>query len=643
MKFAIHWRLAVAAITMSLAVWACTGAGDSTPTAAGEGPGAAAATDADLVGGTLRVGACCFTGYQMNRRNFLDPQAPFSVANAQREFLRCCLTRTLLSYTGRSTAEGGTTLHPDLATGLPIVSDDGLTWTFHLKEGIQYAPPLADVEITTPDIVRAIERAATPAVATEEYVAVFEPIEGVREFADGEASTISGLETPDRTTLRVHLTEVTNDLGYRFALPATAPIPPSPADPSARFGAAEGHDGNYGYFLISSGPYMIEGSEDLEPELPPREQPAVSGLVRGEFLTLVRSPSWSRETDELRKAYVDRIEVRVVERRDGARAVEQGSLDVVIDSAPTTRQLERYLDDPELRDRVVGEGCNFTSFASMRLAAPPFDDVHVRRAVNYAFNREEAARLSTEFEWSFGVARFHPVTHIAPDSTQAALLADWNPYPFDLGNAREEMAKSRYDEDGDGNCDHASCDGIVTLDSSFGPEREIDRLVWERGLREIGITLDVRQPPYGRLVKEASDPQSEALLVLMPFWEAEYPSPARLFESAFGAAGIGSEVLPNFSLVGASADQLAAWGYPTTTVPSVDTKIDECDGLLGPAQQQCWAELDQLLMLQIVPAVPNTGITEVRIVSERVARYSVDQPFGAYPALDQIALVQGEE
>ena len=45
---------------------------------------------------------------------------------------------------------------------------------------------------------------------------------------------------PDPYTLRVHLTEITNDLGYRFALPATAPIPPSPTDSSARFGAAEG-------------------------------------------------------------------------------------------------------------------------------------------------------------------------------------------------------------------------------------------------------------------------------------------------------------------------------------------------------------------------------------------------------------------
>jgi ABC-type transport system substrate-binding protein len=624
------------AAILSVVAWSCTGDGETIPK---EGITPSAATElADLRGGTLRVGACCLTADQIGRPDFLDPQAPFSVASAQRELLRCCLLRTLLSYAGRPTAEGGTILHPDLATGLPEVSEDGLTWTFHLKEGIRYAPPLEDVEITVRDIVRALERTATPDIATEEYVGVYESIEGVREFADGEASTISGLETPDPYTLRIHLTEITTDFGYRFALPATAPIPSSPADPSARFGAAEGHDGNYGHFLVSSGPYMIEGSQELDPSLPSEMQNAVSGLVKRESLTLVRNPSWTRETDELRKAYVDRIELRVVEPLEGGRAIERGTLDVIIDSAPSAEQLERFENDPELRDRVVREGCNTTSFASMRLAAPPFDDVHVRRAVNYAFDEEGAARLSFEIDWgSTGVVLLQPITHIAPESTQAGLLSGWDPYPFDLAKAREEMARSAYDTDQDGVCDHPSCKSVPTLETNLGFEPPFDR-VWRRGLRTIGITLDIHRMSFGRATRLMSDPENGAMFTLVPFWEAEYPSPTSLFRLAFGVAGLGSPLTPNFSLVGANSDQLLAWGYPRATIPSVEAKIDECRGRVGPTQQQCWAELDQLLMLQVVPAIPMFGISEARIVSDRVTRYSVDQPFGGWPALDQIAI-----
>lgn len=641
MQRTVRRRAAAAAAFLSVVAWACTGGGEATPDATVGGPATAPGELTGLEGGTLRVGLGIFIGPQIERPNFLDPQAPLSAASGSREFLRCCLTRTLLSYTGRPTADGGTVLHPDLATALPEISDDGLTWTFHLKEGIYYAPPLADVEITAPDIVRALERTATPSIATEEYVAVYEPIEGIREFADGEASTISGLETPDPYTLRVHLTEVSNDLGYRFALPATAPIPPSPADPSARFGAAEGHDDGYGRFLVSSGPYMIEGSEDLDPSLPPEEQQPVSGLVKGESLTLVRNPSWSRESDQLRKAYVDRIEFRVVRWRQGWRAVEQGSLDLMFDGAPPPQLLERYQSDPELRDRVFREVCNFVQFASMRLTAPPFDDVHVRRAVNYALDEEETAELYSSVLWGgFGFIRFAPTTHIAPDSAEAALLAGWDPYPHDLAKAREEMARSRYDTDGDGLCDNPSCRRVLTLETSFGPEPQVD-VAWEEAFAAIGITLDIRRLPLGRLAERMSDPADPARLTLAPWWEAEYPSPAPLFTSAFDAAGIDAFPDTNFSLLGVRQNQLAAWGYPVTSVPSVSSKIDQCTALIGPAQQQCWAELDQLLMLEIVPAIPYAVAEEIRIVSDRVTRFSVDQPFGGVAALDQIALAQG--
>ena len=48
------------------------------------------------------------------------------------------LLRTLLSYTGRTTAEGGAELQPDIASALPEISSDGLTYTFTLKSGINY-------------------------------------------------------------------------------------------------------------------------------------------------------------------------------------------------------------------------------------------------------------------------------------------------------------------------------------------------------------------------------------------------------------------------------------------------------------------------------------------------------------------------
>ena len=55
------------------------------------------------------------------------------------------------------------------------------------------------------------------------------------------------------------MTEPTGDLGYRLAMPSAAPIPANPFDERARLGVAEGHDPNYGRYMVASGPYMFEG------------------------------------------------------------------------------------------------------------------------------------------------------------------------------------------------------------------------------------------------------------------------------------------------------------------------------------------------------------------------------------------------
>jgi peptide/nickel transport system substrate-binding protein len=72
-----------------------------------------------------------------------DPQKEyFQVSFA---FYRCCLLRTLLYHNGKGPDEEGDQLFPDLAASEPTVSDDELTWTFTLKQGVHYAPPLQDV------------------------------------------------------------------------------------------------------------------------------------------------------------------------------------------------------------------------------------------------------------------------------------------------------------------------------------------------------------------------------------------------------------------------------------------------------------------------------------------------------------------
>ena len=137
--------------------------------------------------------------------------------------------------------------------------------------------------------------------------------------APGRPNEIAGLKAIDDYTLEMTLSEPTGDLGWRMAMPATAPIPPNG---NAPLGAAEGHNANYGRFLVASGPYMFEGSEDLDFSVPADDQEPVAGYIPGRSITMVRNPSWTEATDDLRAAYADSIEIQIGGSR--RRPVRQG-------------------------------------------------------------------------------------------------------------------------------------------------------------------------------------------------------------------------------------------------------------------------------------------------------------------------------
>jgi peptide/nickel transport system substrate-binding protein len=552
---------------------------------------------------------------------------------------RCCLLRTLVSFNGRPTAEGGAEPQPDLATSLPEVSSDGLRWTFTLKQGLRYAPPFEDTEIVAQDIVRALTRRSRVWTGSSGYDFYYSPIRGFDEFWAGKADSISGLETPDAHTLVVNLEEPIGDLAYRFTLPATAPIPE---------GAADGHAANYGRFLAASGPYMIEGSEDLDLSLPPRDQLPVSGFVPGESLILVRNPSWQPGSDQLRPAYVDRIEFTFLPwglmgdaatYRHQVRLIRSAALDMDL-FAVEAPQLKRYL-----AAQVRLDSTNGTSFIPMNLAVPPFDDIHVRRATVLAVDRAAIAREMGDL---YGPMEMR--WHIAPDAVEGGLLQSWRPEWLssarsNLEAARAEMARSRYDRNRDGRCDAHVCSGVRALVQGWSP------LWWGyhwepigKALSRIGIGLDATEVGFDQVQARMDDPEERWGIIIGSGtgWSADYPNGSTFFLPLLAGSSVSEVNNMNYSLVGAAPDQLTAWGYPVTDVPSVDGRMDRCMDLSFSAQERCWADLDVYLMNDVTPWVPLPDWMHAAVLSERVVHYSFDQSV-ALPAFDQIALAPGSD
>jgi peptide/nickel transport system substrate-binding protein len=603
-------KLMAVLLALSLVAAACGGGDDD------EGAEGTVAEEEIESGGTLKLAMLGDVSAAF------DPQKEYY--SVTWEFYRCCLLRTLVSYPALP-GEEGNTLVPDLATEEPTVSEDGLTYTFSIREGVMYAPPFQDTEIVADDFIRALERTANPDANTGGYGFYYSVIEGFDDFAGGKADSISGLTAVDDHTLEITLTEETGDFPYRMAMAMTAPIPE---------GAADGHDRNYGRFLIASGPYMFEGSEDLDPQGDP-----VAGYKPGRSITLVRNPSWSSEVDDIRPAYVDRIEVSIGGTEEDLQTqIDSGELDMTFDGVPPPQTVRQYQTDPELKDRVQIYPSDGVRYISFNLAEPPFDDVHVRKAFNWALDKDSMRRIRG------GPSTGEIAGHIIVDALLANQLVDYDPYATensagDIEKAKEEMAQSAYDSDGDGVCDDPVCNNITAATDEADPYPDQAALISDT-MSELGLSFDVQSYERTTMYDQCLDPANHTAICLAPAWGKDYSDATTFAEPLFGDTAIGPDSCCNRALLGASPDLLREFDYEVTEVPSIDDKIDECTPLEGQERIDCWAEMDQMLMEDVVPWAPYLFDANVDILSDNIDNYVFDQ-FAGLAALDKMSLKGG--
>jgi peptide/nickel transport system substrate-binding protein len=569
----------------------------------------------------VQRGGTLLGGLESDFDEGFDPQRSYYTVNWG--FYHCCLLRTLVTTPPTTADNGGNDITPDLATDLPEVSEDGLTYTFTLREGVMYAPPYDDTEIVANDFINAMEREADPKVGAG-YPFYYSVIDGFDDFSEGKADSITGMTAPDDHTLEITLNRPAGDFPFRMMMPATAPIPE---------GAAEGHERDWGRMFISSGPYMLEGADQASK--PPTEP--YPGYVPGRSFILVRNPSWSQEVDDIRSAYLDRIEVQIgLTTDDMQNKIKAGELDLNIDGVPPPQIIQEYQADPERKDQVVSYPGDGSYYISMNIAEPPFDDVHVRKALNYAIDK--AGLLQIRGGPLFG----EPAHHIIWDALLDNKLVDYNPYetPNDQGDveaAQAEMAQSQYDTNGDGTCDDPSCQNIVAVTDEADPYPDQSAVI-QQNLEPLGMSLDVTTFERTTMYDKCNDPGAHVALCLGAGWFKDYADASTFGEPLFGSVAIGPDSCCNYALVGAPADLLREHGYETTELPNVDEDIETCDSLpIGDERFQCWADLDQTLSEEIVPWVNINFAREVFVYGDRIVGWDYDQ-FSSLPTFSELGV-----
>jgi YVTN family beta-propeller protein len=491
---------------------------------------------------------------------------PAQVYDANKWMLMATAYDGLVGYK-RVGGSAGNTLVPDLARSIPAPTDGGRTYTFELRRGIRFSN---GKPVRARDVRHTFERLLAIGPPGAGYFSALRKRDGV--VADDA-----------RGTVVFHLTRRDPEfapklaLSFAWVVPASAPLKDARTRP-----------------LAGTGPYRI------------------ASFVPTRRLTLVRNPhfrAWS--TDAQPPANADRIETTFAANDHAALSPAR------IDKADVALGAPRPADAAALlaryASRIKTHPTPATMLLFMNTRAPPFDDVRMRRAVNFALDRGRLARLAG------APLLAQPACQALPPG-----LPGYRPYcPYTRSPGRAGVWSAP---------DLATARRLVRESGRHGTRVTVWGFhLWAdltrdiaRTLNQIGLHARPRLVSSDRLFTAAADSRS-GVQIALGGWGADYPT----------ALGYLFNVYDCRAFVPASRANVNYSEFCDRKVESAMARAvgaEESD--LG-ASARLWASVDRL----ITDAAPTASIATNRrlaVVSKRVENYQSNPEWG--PLLSQASL-----
>jgi peptide/nickel transport system substrate-binding protein len=541
-KAAVLIAVLVFAAVAAIGLAACGGGSDET---SGGGSG--------QKGGTLNGTYASFPDY-------MDPALSYT---AEGWTAMADVYISLLTYK-HANGEEGSEVIPGLAKEMPKISNGGKTYTLTLRPGLKYSD---GTPVKASDFPFAVERTIELNSGGSPF---YLSIEGAEDFAKTKKGPIPGIEANDKTGEIVINLEgprgtFTNELALMFVapLPQDTPIEDLSADPPPGTGP---------YMITKSqpgkgweyerNPYWAKANGKAMPDLP-------EGVVDGAKMTVIRNPQ-SQVND-----------------------IEQGTYDWMQNPPPSSRWAEVKEKYEGTQFRV--EPTINTYYFWMNNQEPPFDDVKVRQAVNYAVNAKALERI-----YAGSLAGTQQILPQGMPGYEKLEL-----YPYDVEKAKE-MIKEANPSDMD----------ITIWTDTESPNNEAGEYLNEV-LKELGFNTTLKiinADNYFTVIGNLSTPDLDAG---WSDWYQDYPHPNDFFQPLLAGESIQPTNNNNF----AQFDD-----------PAVNKQIEELGAeQLGPDQEKAYAELDKEIMEE-APWAPYGARTLSTFVSDAIDLESVifNPTFGHY-------------
>ncbi|MCB9176003.1 MAG: peptide ABC transporter substrate-binding protein [Caldilineae bacterium] len=382
-------------------------------------------------------------------------------------------------YSGLVTLSPELEVVPDLAERWEIGAG-GTEYTFHLRGDARFQ----DGSLVTADALAfAIERGCDPATGSLVAPVYLGDIVGCLEKLAGQRQTVTGLRVPDARTLVLTIDAPKAYFLAKLTYPTAFALDPLQLE----------SDPDWQAHPNGSGPFRL-----VE-------------LIEDERAVLERNPGYPGPGP-----WLDRV---VFDLRPAASVTlyENGELDA---TPVGLADIERVRDPLNPLSREVHEGAGELglSYIAFDLRQPPFDDPHLRRALNYALDKAKLAEVVMR-------GTVIPVYGILPPG-MPGFDAALSPYRFDPALARQELAASRYGGP-------AGLPPITLNTAGLGGEDPLAMAVADELAEVLGIDVALEQAPWETFQAEL---EAGAYPMYSLGWSADYADPQDFLDVLFHGA-----------------------------------------------------------------------------------------------------------
>ncbi|WP_432843902.1 ABC transporter substrate-binding protein [Dactylosporangium sp. CA-092794] len=572
--------LVTGAVTATLVLSACGGSSsdDTSKNGAQKGSGYnAAITDvlnpSDKKGGTLKLTI-------HDTPDSLDPAIAYYAQ--EWNFMKGYFVRALLTNEAKPGVDG-LKLVPDLAAAMPSIEDGGKKYTFKLKPGVKFEDGRP---ITSKDIKYGIERIFALEVINAGPKYLIDVLDegqqypGVYKDSDPDKLGLASVQTPDDSTIAFTLKQPNSNFPYLLAMPAAGPVP-----------RASDTGDQYANHPVSSGPYKFE-SYDV-----------------GKKLVLVRNDQWDPSTDSVRKALPDRIEVlygTAVEEIDNELLSGEVDLDIAQTGVQPGTQAKVLLN-PDQKKNADAPVTGFIRYVAINTKVAPFDNIHCRKAVQYATDKValQTARGGAEAGGDIATNMLPPTIAGHDDADDVFNTKSGHPQ---IDKAKEELVAC-------GNPD--GFDTVIATRNSGKEPKTAEAL--QQSLAAVGIRarLDPQDASlyFRSIIGSPSNVHAKGYGLMMAGWGADYPT-----------AGGFLQVIVDSRAISDSGNN----NYAELSDPAIDKLIDQAGAEADPAKNaDLWKQINKLVS-ETATYMPFTYDKALNLRNPRLTNVFVTQYYGMY-------------